>query len=210
MGGWSETKDNRKRAVILDATECLLRVHEPGAVAMESVARKAGISRSALYQYFPNKESLYAAVAARIVEALNVAILRHTSGHTGLRKVRASGRAVEWFVQNRSDKMAVLEALKLVKVRDSGDENVRELLRLVSANQQLLAEAVKESGSRNNFVAGIDPLATGQFLRMVLHDARSLPPAHLAMLDHYGVRCEDFLKNVRDPVYRSILLSPDN
>ncbi|WP_424359737.1 TetR/AcrR family transcriptional regulator [Methanocella sp. MCL-LM] len=210
MSGWSEVKDNHKRNTILDAAECLLRAHGPESVTMDSVARKAGISRAMLHQYFSNRESLYAAVAARIVESLNATINSHTSGHTGLRKLRASGRAVECFMRNHPEKMAVLKELQMVRARDPGDENVRELLRLVRANQQVLAEAVKESGSRNNFVAGIDPLATGQFLRMALHDARSLPPAHLAMLDHCGIRCEDFLKNVRDPVYRSILISPDN
>lgn len=211
MGGCAEGQDKRTREYILNVAECMISSRGPESVTMGSVASKAGISRGVLYHYFSTRESLYAAVAARIVEALNSAISGYVCGLRGIRKIRASSRAIALYQRSNPDKMAVLEKLRSVKVRDPGDENARELIRLVGENQHMLAEAVGEIGVPGTFVAGIDPLAAGQFLRMALHDASGLPPIHMALLDMHGTRGgEDFLKNARDPLYRSILISPDN
>ncbi|CAJ37667.1 TetR/AcrR family transcriptional regulator [Methanocella arvoryzae] len=210
MSRWAEGQDNYTRGRILDVTERLLYSQAPEGVAMESVARKAGISRAILYQHFSSRETLYAAVAVRIVSSLNKAIENRIFGTRGFRNVRASCLAVELFWQANPEKMAVLQKLRSLQVADPGDKNAQELIRLVRANQMTLAQAVKDGGGEGAFIAGIDPLATGQFFSMALHDARCLPPVHLPVLDRCGMRCEDFVKNCRDPVYRSLLTSPDN
>ena len=64
----SESSQTRRR--ILDATRTLLEREGPGAVRMADIARRAGISRQALYLHFPSRADLLVATT-RHVDALN-------------------------------------------------------------------------------------------------------------------------------------------
>jgi AcrR family transcriptional regulator len=54
--------------VLLDATAVLLETHGYARLSTNKVAEKAGVSIGSLYQYFPNKEALLAALIARYQE----------------------------------------------------------------------------------------------------------------------------------------------
>lgn len=210
MGGWIEGKDDQTRNHILDVAEQLICSGGPESVTMNSVARKAGLSRSMLHRYFSSPDSLRTAVAARILASLNRAVASHTFGLRGFRKVRASCMAIAIFRRDNPCKTVVLQKLRSIPVNDARDENVRELYRLVEENQQALATAIRDIGGGGATVAGIDPLATGQFLHMALQDAYGVVPVCTRLPGKKGACPDDFLKNVRDPLYRSILISPDN
>ena len=210
MSGWTENNDDKMRDAILNVAERMISSKSLGFTTLGSVAREAGIPRNTLYQYFKSKESLCAALAAGIVRSLNQTIASHITGLKGFRKVRAACRAEESFRRDYPAKMSLLTELRSLKVPDPNDENVRELIRLVKVNQSILAESALELGGGGSMVAGISPLATGQFLHMLLQDAYGSAPAPLALLDMYGIHSDDFVRNCRDPVYRSILTSSDN
>jgi AcrR family transcriptional regulator len=210
MGGCIGGKDNQTRNHILDIAEQLICSGGPESVTMNGVARTARISPSTLKLYFSCPDSLCTAVAARIICSLNRAVARHTFGLRGFRKVRATCIATAIYRRDNPGKTAVLEKLGSIKVPDARDENLRELYRLVEENQQALAAAIEEIGGGKASVVGIDPLATGQFLQMALQDAYCMTPASTRLPGKNGACREDFLKNARDPLYRSILISPDN
>ena len=62
----SEAKEHRRQA-LLDAAESLARRDGPEAVSMASTAKTAGLSKAALYLYFPNREAMLLQVYARIL-----------------------------------------------------------------------------------------------------------------------------------------------
>lgn len=68
-------KQERSRALVerlLDTTDGLLADgHHPAELSTTAIARAAGVSVGAIYQYFPDTESIVAAVAARHIDQSN-------------------------------------------------------------------------------------------------------------------------------------------
>ena len=64
--------DERERA-ILETAEGLLRERPLGQIAVDELARGAGISRPAFYFYFPSKDAVVLTLVDRLVEAADAA-----------------------------------------------------------------------------------------------------------------------------------------
>ena len=62
------------RAALLDAADALLDQGGDGAVSLREVARMAGVSATAAYRHFADKEALLAALALRGFEAFGAAM----------------------------------------------------------------------------------------------------------------------------------------
>lgn len=88
-----EEKD-RRRIEIVDAAEELYREVGWDAVTMDSVARRARLSRALVYVYFKDKRDLHFAIAVRAMQMLHDRFEEASSRNTlGLEKVVAIGRA---------------------------------------------------------------------------------------------------------------------
>lgn len=53
--------------IIIEATAQILKQEGPDGASTNRIAARAGVSVGSIYQYFPNKEALFAAVARRLV-----------------------------------------------------------------------------------------------------------------------------------------------
>jgi AcrR family transcriptional regulator len=88
-----EEKD-RRRMEIIDAAEELYRELGWDAVTMDSVARRARLSRALVYVYFKDKSDLHFAIAVRAMELLHQRFTEaHERAKTGADKIAAMGRA---------------------------------------------------------------------------------------------------------------------
>jgi len=88
-----EEKD-RRRGEIIDAAEDLYREVGWDAVSMDSVARRARLSRALVYVYFKDKRDLHFGIAARAMQTLLTRFEEASSrSRSGLDKVVAIGRA---------------------------------------------------------------------------------------------------------------------
>lgn len=88
-----EEKD-RRRTEIVDAADDLYREMGWDAVTMDSVAKRARLSRALVYVYFKDKRDLHFAIAARAMEVLQTRFTEASSrARTGLEKIEAIGRA---------------------------------------------------------------------------------------------------------------------
>jgi len=68
------------RAALLDAADGLLDEGGAGAVSLREAARRAGVSATATYRHFADKESLLAALAARGFDAFAAALAAAADG----------------------------------------------------------------------------------------------------------------------------------
>jgi AcrR family transcriptional regulator len=94
-----EEKD-RRRIEIVDAAEELYRELGWDAVTMDSVAKRARLSRALVYVYFKDKQELHFAIAVRAMEALQKRFEEAcTRSKTGLEKIVAIGRAYMAYSQ---------------------------------------------------------------------------------------------------------------
>ena len=88
-----EEKD-RRRVEIVEAAEDLYREMGWDAVTMDSVARRARLSRALVYVYFKDKRDLHFAIAIRAMEMLRARFDEASSrSKTGIDKLVAIGRA---------------------------------------------------------------------------------------------------------------------
>jgi AcrR family transcriptional regulator len=88
-----EEKD-RRRVEIVEAAEDLYRELGWDAVTMDSVARRARLSRALVYVYFKDKRDLHFAIAIRAMETLRARFDEASArSKTGLEKVESIGRA---------------------------------------------------------------------------------------------------------------------
>jgi AcrR family transcriptional regulator len=94
-----EEKD-RRRIEIVDAAEDLYRELGWDAVTMDSVAKRARLSRALVYVYFKDKRDLHFAIAMRAFETLRERFdAASAREQAGLDKVEAIGRAYMAFGQ---------------------------------------------------------------------------------------------------------------
>lgn len=92
-----EEKD-RRRNEIVDAAESLYRDMGWEAVTMDSVARKARLSRALVYVYFKDKGELLLAITERAMEVLRTRFEQASSrARTGIDQIEAMGRAYMAF-----------------------------------------------------------------------------------------------------------------
>jgi AcrR family transcriptional regulator len=88
-----EEKERRSDEIVEAAVE-LYRELGWDAVTMDSVARRARLSRALVYVYFKDKQDLHFAIAARALEVLRQRFTEATArARTGIDKVEACGRA---------------------------------------------------------------------------------------------------------------------
>lgn len=88
-----EEKD-RRRIEITEAAEALYRELGWDAVTMDSVARRARLSRALVYVYFKDKQDLHFALAIRALDCLRERFEAASArSQTGIEKVEAIGRA---------------------------------------------------------------------------------------------------------------------
>lgn len=88
-----EEKD-RRQAEIVDAAEDLYRELGWDAVTMDSVAKRARLSRALVYVYFKDKTDLHFAIALRAMEVLHRRFVESNERvRTGAEKIQAIGRA---------------------------------------------------------------------------------------------------------------------
>lgn len=88
-----EEKD-RRRSEIVDAADDLYRELGWDAVTMDSVAKRARLSRALVYVYFKDKSELHFAIAIRAMEMLHQRFVdSYERARTGAEKIQAIGRA---------------------------------------------------------------------------------------------------------------------
>ncbi len=95
-----QEEKERRSDEIVEAAEELYRELGWDAVTMDSVARRARLSRALVYVYFKDKQDLHFAIAARALEVLRQRFTEATArARTGIDKVEACGRAYMAYAQ---------------------------------------------------------------------------------------------------------------
>ena len=127
---------------IFDATIQVLLANGLEAITTTQIAERAGVGVGSLYQYFPNKNALIAAVVQRHVgEVVDATIAACRSVHgAGIREMCATMMSA--FVDAKTRRPEVSRALYLPSAAVNADAIVRaESVRCAQAVQKMLASA---------------------------------------------------------------------
>ena len=87
------------RRVLIEAGIGRLRAAGVGGLTLRGVARVAGVSATAPYRHFADKDALLAAIAAEGFERLQVAVETADTGARGMEALRAQGVAYVRFAR---------------------------------------------------------------------------------------------------------------
>ncbi|WP_431305040.1 TetR/AcrR family transcriptional regulator [Sediminicoccus sp. BL-A-41-H5] len=105
------------RAALLDAADALLDEGGDGAVSLREAARRAGVSATAAYRHFADKEALLAAVALRGFEAFGAAMQEAVAAGDASPYV-ARGRAYLRFALARPGRFRLMFGPLLARAGD--------------------------------------------------------------------------------------------
>jgi AcrR family transcriptional regulator len=116
----SPRKGDLREKAILDAAEALLEEEGLGPVTVEQIAKKAGISRAALYFYFGSKQDVVTALVARMMRTIRATVptdQREVSPKVAIERVI---RQIEkhWREHGVVMRIAVENAPHIAEVRD--------------------------------------------------------------------------------------------
>ncbi|NYB27463.1 MAG: TetR/AcrR family transcriptional regulator [Methanobacteriaceae archaeon] len=167
-----QRKKEEKRKTILDAAEKLIAEDGFRDMTMDQVAKDADVAKGTVYLYFKNKNSLCAAVNARINKELNQVIKEKMDLYqTGLEKVVASGTATVEFCLKNMQKWKAITELYQMKFKDPEDPNVKEFLYEVNNMVQMMANGYRQGIKEGTIREDLDPVPTAIFNRMAFSNA---------------------------------------
>jgi AcrR family transcriptional regulator len=132
---------------ILEATARVLIKHGFDGCTTNAVASAAGVSIGSLYQYFPNKEALVAALAERHIEDVNEAVLAELARVATLPIAEATRRVIELTIRAHAIDPELHRVLteqvprigKLARVRELEELSSQMVAGLLTARRDELA-----------------------------------------------------------------------
>jgi len=153
-------------ATILEAAARILRTKGRAAFNTNRIAERAGISIGTLYGYFPDKDSIYIALARRIVEEDGQALLEILDGDHGTETIRVLIRTLlERHLVDRDVRRTVMSYYVASGFAAEHDGLVEEIV------QRLSKQADRVFGRD---ITKIDPIRLFVISRAVIGIARGL------------------------------------
>ena len=161
-----------------------------GALSVEALARRLGVTKGSFYWHFPRRDSLLDAALARWERQGEVELLEHIASIDDPRqRLRGLFQRVAAEVQSHRIHAALLKALEVTRVRIALERAARRHLELLAGayretgmpatdadNAARLTYAAYLGFMQMNLVLGTDRLGHAEFDRYVAYLIRTLIP----------------------------------
>jgi AcrR family transcriptional regulator len=194
MGARMERKKEERREKILDAAENLIAKQGFQSMIMDQVASQADVAKGTLYLYFKNKDTLCAAVNARIHKKLNENIKEQIEMHsTGSEKIVAFETAIIGFSLQNPQKWKAGTELYHMKLEDLNDPNVLDSLKEANKTVQMLANAYRQGINEETIRNDVDPITSAIYNRMALNNAFTPTSEQKMLLEMNNINQEHYL-----------------
>jgi TetR/AcrR family transcriptional regulator len=178
-----EEKD-RRRNEIIDAAASVVAETGFDSLTMDSVARRARLSRALVYVYFEDKSALYLALCERALQLLLARFSNASSTGNGLARLVAIGRAYVAFAKEQPvyfESIAHLEARTTAELELGGEQ----CLQLGDQCHTLLKDAIGDGIGDGSIRSDVgDPDAVAIVLWGMVHGVIQLVSTKEAVLTH--------------------------
>jgi len=183
-----ERKKRQKRNAIIDKAERIMAKKGYWDMTMDEVAADADVAKGTIYLYFSSKESLCAAVIARIIADMNGAIREKLDGvEKGSERMKETiGAVIQWNVSH-PEKSRVLDNVMMLRFKDQSDPNVREYIARTNEQLQIMQENFEQAIAEGFVRPDVEPISTTIFLRMAFWVAMNPFPSHEIVMAENGV-----------------------
>ena len=219
-------KKEERRNEIMDVAETMIAEKGVQGMTMKEAAKEADVAIGTLYVYFKNKNSLCAAVNARISRQMRVIMEeKSASCSNACKKIKATIDVVFEFREKYPDKWCAFKELLLLhydtgningiysnnesnldinEFQDISDENIRDLLMEDKKMSQLMKDIYRQGIQEGCIRSEIDLLPTIIFMRMSLFTALEPIPYAQRMLEAENINPEHFLEVVLDLMRQAV------
>ncbi len=219
-------RKKERRNEIMDIAEKMIARKGVQGMTMKEVAEEADVAIGTLYVYFKNKNSLCAAVNARINKQMRVIMEeKSASCSNACKKIRVTMDVIFEFREQYPDKWSAFKELLLLRYdtgnikcicsnngsnpdindfQDISDENIMDLLMEDKKMSQLMKDIYKQGIQEGCVRSEIDLLPTIIFMRMSLFTALEPLPYAQRMLEAENIDPEHFLEVVLDLMRHSV------
>ena len=215
-----ERRKKERRNEIMDVAEKMIARKGVQGMTMKEVAEEADVAIGTLYVYFKNKNSLCAAVNARISKQMRVIMEEESAScSNACKKIRATTAVGFEFREKYPDRWSAFKELLLLNYdtenindiysnndfnpeisdfQDISDENIRDLLIEDKKMSQLMKDIYKQGIQEGCIRSEIDLIPTIIFMRMALFMALEPLPYAQRMLEAENIDPEHFLEVILD------------
>ncbi|WP_414468426.1 TetR/AcrR family transcriptional regulator [Methanobacterium sp. ACI-7] len=209
MGKRIKLQKYKKKKAILDAAEEIIARNGFKAMTMDEVAKKADVAKGTLYLYFKDKNSLCAAVNARLNNQMNSVVKNKMNSHkTGSEKIIAYGTGIIEYCKVNPQKCKAATELYQMPLDDLEDINVQNFLQESNQMVQMIADAYRQGIDEGSIREDVDPIPTAIFNRMAFINAFIPTPEHKILLKINNFSQERYLTVAWNLINRSTHIKP--
>ena len=192
-----------RRKDIIDAAEKLFFLEGYENVAMNNIAKQAEMARGTLYQYFKNKNDIYAAIAIRAAKILGEMFTEvNEKDQTGIDKIKSLSKTYYEFYKRHTGYYKAYYHSGMFEYESSS--NLEKLKEIRIINFQLVVDAIKEGIEDGTIRGDIDPVATTLIMLSMSNNVNNIIPVTQMYMDEYGLTQDELFESNLELVLRSI------
>ncbi len=191
-----------RRKDIIDAAKMLFFNKGYENVSMNDIAQEAEMARGTLYQYFKNKNDIYAAIAIRAALILADMFKDVAKDQTGIEKIKSLSRTYYEFYKKHT---GYYHAYYHSGVFDyHSTPQMEKLKKIRKMNYQFVVDALKEGIADKTIRHDIDPVATTLIMLSMSNNVNNIIPVTQMYMDEYGLTQDELFENNLELVLRSV------
>ncbi len=187
---------------IVNAAELLFFSKGFENVSMNDIAKEAEMARATLYQYFKNKNDIYAAIAIRAAKILGEMFKDVPRNQTGIEKIRSLSTTYYAFFKKHTGYYKAYYHSGVFDYKNS--LNMEKLKEVRKINFQVVVNAIKEGFSDGTIRDDIDPVATTLLMLSMSNNVNNIIPVTQMYMDEYGLTQDELFESNLELVLRSI------
>jgi len=187
---------------IINAAEMLFFSKGFDNVSMNDIANEAEMARATLYQYFKNKNDIYAAIAIRAAKILGEMFKDVPENQTGIEKIRSLSTTYYAFFKKHTGYYKAYYHSGVFDYKSSS--NMEKLKEVRKINFQIVVNAIKAGFSDGTIRDDIDPVATTLLMLSMSNNVNNIIPVTQMYMDEYGLTQDELFDSNLELVLRSI------
>ncbi len=192
-----------RRKDIIDAAERLFFANDYENVKMNNIAEEAEMARGTLYQYFKNKDEIYAAIAIRAAKMINEMFKELlTKDQTGIEKMRNVCEFYYDFYKKYPGYYNAYYHSGMFEVESS--PTLKKLKKIRKTSFQVAVNAVNEGIKDGSLREDLDPAVTTLFMLATANNINNISPVTQMYMDEYGLTQDKLFQLTLDMAIRSI------
>jgi TetR/AcrR family transcriptional regulator len=192
-----------RRKDIIDAAERLFFANDYENVTMNDIAKEAEMARGTLYQYFKNKDDIYAAIAMRAAKMIGETFHELVSkDQTGIEKMRS---ICEFYYDFYKKYPGYYKAYYHAGMFDlKGSPTLDELRKIRKNSFQEAVNAVKVGMEDGSIRESLDPVVTTLYMLATANNINNITPVTQMYMNEYELTHDTLFELTLDMAIRSI------